>query len=151
MLDAIATGQMKQLFIFGLLTFWTTDLLGQGEVKGKIFINGQEFTNDKSEQKYFDFRPFTAKLSKDGKKYLDSFANYYLTTLSPTDSLKVVVDPGQTLNEMKVVNNHIGLSRAWTAHDYLKNKYGIKIQKILVHESYTACVLTGTIHKGPKK
>ncbi|MFN7599893.1 MAG: hypothetical protein ACK5R0_00665 [Bacteroidota bacterium] len=136
---------MRQLLILGLLTLVTFDLLGQGEVKGKIFINGQEFVNDMSEKKYFDFRPLTAKLSKEGKKYLDSFASYYKTNIGKADSLKTVVDPGQTLKEMKVVNNHIGLSRAWSAHNYLKEKYGIEIYKAVIYESYTACILTGKI------
>ena len=143
------------LIVLGLLTLWTNNSFGQREVMGKLFVNGQEFKSNNSELRYFDFKPLTAKLSKNGKKYLDSFANYYATKVDKDDSLKIVVDPGQSLKEMKVVNNHIGLARAWTVHDYLKNKYGIEISKAVVHETYIACVLTGTIerqgHKNKKK
>jgi hypothetical protein len=136
---------MKKILVIGLWTLVTLDI--QGQVVGKIFINGQEFLNSTTDQKYFDFKPLTAKLSKKGKRYLDSFANYCSTNLGKIDSLKIVIDPALTLKEMKVVNSHIGLTRAWTAHDYLKNKYGIEIPKAIVRESYTACVLTGTIKR----
>jgi hypothetical protein len=136
---------MRQFIIIGLLALQTIDSLGQGEVRGKIIVNGQEFINNNSGQIYFDFKPLTAKLSKNGKKYLDSFANYYSTKIEKGDSLKIVVDPGQSLKEMKIVNNHIGLQRAWTVHNYLKDKHGIEIPKAIVRETYTACILTGTI------
>jgi hypothetical protein len=137
---------MKKILVIGLWTLLTLDLHGQ--VVGKIFINGQEFVDVSTDQKYFDFKPLTAKLSKKGKKYLDSFAATYCSTnVQKTDSLKIVIDPSQTLKEMKVVNNHIGLTRAWTAHNYLKSKYGLEIPKAIVREKHTACVITGTIHK----
>lgn len=142
---------MRPFLILGFLVFQIVESPGQGEVKGKIFINGQEFSNEKWEQKYFDFKPMTAKLSRNGKKYLDSFAHKYSTTTEINDSLKIIVDPGQTLKEMKIVNNRMGLARAWTALNYLKNKHGIEIPNAVVHETYTACILAGTIDRRQRR
>jgi hypothetical protein len=144
---AFIARHMRLFVLVGLLVLKTIDLLGQGEVRGKIVVNGHEFINSKSGQTYFDFKPLTPKLSKNGKRYLDAFADFYSTQLKQGDSLTIIVDPGLSPKEMKVVNNDIGLARAWTVHNYLKEKYGIEIPKAIVRETYTSCILTGRITK----
>lgn len=134
-----------------IIVFWTSlTPYTSAQVAGKVFINGTAFTTS-DELEHFDFKPLTAKLSKKGKKYLDVFATYYSTNQRPGDSLRIVIDPAQTPKEMKVVNNHIGLTRAWVAHDYLKEKYGIEIQRVAVREAVTVCVLQGTIATSAKR
>jgi hypothetical protein len=126
--------------ILGVCLFLTIESLGQ-EVRGKIFVNGEEFRLIADTETYFTFRPLRAKLSKHGRKYLNTFANDYLSKQKRADSLKIVIDPASTFKEQKVIETQIGFARGWTAHNYLKEKFGIEIANVRIKETRTVCVL----------
>lgn len=141
---------MKEIgIILGFCLFLSIESIGQ-EVRGKIFLNGEEFKSSADTETYFTFRPLTAKISKVGKKYLDIFASDYVSKQKQGDSLVIVIDPASTFKEQKVINSQIGLARGWTVHNYLKKKIGIEIRSVRIKETRTVCILTGTIGRTGK-
>jgi hypothetical protein len=143
---------MKKIsIIIGICFLFAFDSIGQ-QVRGKVLINRQEFKDKNDTSTYFTFKPLKAKLSKQGRRYLDNFATYLSSKQTKqNDSLSIVIDPASTFKEQKVINNQIGLARGMTAHEYLKENYGIEIESVKIRETTTACVLTGTINKTRKE
>jgi hypothetical protein len=122
--------------------------LAFSQIVGKIYLNGKEYKSGKDSLNYFSFKPLSTELTKEGEKFLDSFGNFYSKSENHEDSLKLILDPSLTPNEYKVVNNEIGVSRAWIAHSYLAGKFGIKINKPAIkHPSLLACALYGIVVK----
>jgi hypothetical protein len=122
--------------------------LAFSQIVGKIYLNGKEYKSGKDSLNYFSFKPLSTELTKEGEKFLDSFGNSYSEGKNQRDSLKFILDPSLTPNEYKVVNNQIGVSRAWIANNYLEKKFGIKINNVAVkHPSLLVCALYGIVVK----
>lgn len=122
------------------------DSVGQ-QVRGKILINGQEFKSNKDTSTYFTFKPLKAKLSRQGRRYLDNVATHIINNHLENDSLRIIISPALTFKEQKVVNNQIRFARGLSVRDYLKENYGIEIRRLMIRETVRVCELTGEINR----